>query len=180
MEGDLAYAQGGKLAFKLGDVKDEGVGNLVFKRDRPCATLITFAWGVEGSDLDILAYWADEPTLTAGYKNGSGGTKNGYRIAWSGDKRGPDNGEWVRVSKTPWGNSERKFIVHLNFYGYDPEDYPLDSCTVIVNQLQGGSRMIVNQPCGTSHLSKALQSHPYVEITFDDGGKLVSAESKFP
>lgn len=159
------------LAYK----KDEG--SLIFKVEPGDWTMISFAWGSEGKDLDICGYWSGASSLQMGYGHNTSKAEqvqDSYHILYSGDITSSDSSEWCKVKMSPWSKGERTFKVHFNYFGFDEEDYPLNTCTVIASQ-QGGETLIKrNVPCATSKGRAANTSDPCVTIAFDETGNLIS------
>lgn len=161
---------GGRLCYKHG-------GNaLIYKAKAGEETTVTFAWGSDARDLDILAYWEGAPQLTAGYGHGSGGTEKPYSLVYSGDITSSDASEWCKVKMSPWGGGgSRRFFVHFNFFGFG-EDYPGAACTVVASQPDGKTLIKRDQSCATDAGRAAAQGDPCCILTFDEAGKLVSIE----
>ncbi len=171
MQGDLCYTgTAGALAYK------KGGSALVFKTTGGDWATITFAWGSDGSDLDICAYWDGASSMKVGFNWNTSTAElvtSPYHILYSGDVKTPDSSEWCKIKMSPWsGNSNRTFKVHLNFYGYNANDYPAKTCVVIASQQNGSSLILNNVSCGTSAGSHASTNHPGVAITFDAKGFL--------
>lgn len=171
-EGDLCYKKGNNsLAYKK---EGENKGSLIYKVKAGGETTISFAWASTAKDLDICAYWE------------AGGNKVGYQynaispspysISWSGDKTGNNESETLTIRMTPWSSStNRKFKIHLNFFGFDEEKYPGSECYVIANQANTGKSLTKNNvSCGTNSSTKATTSDPSVTIEFDEKGFLKS------
>lgn len=186
--GKLVYkasgVDAGKLCFKS---SGNDAGKLVYKVDAGDWTTITFAWSSKGKDLDICAYWTDAPNMAMGFGHNTSTSEQvsgAYRIRYSGDKRGTDNAEWVKIKMSPWSAGSRTFEVHLNFYGYDATSYPASTCSVIATQINGETRILNNVPCSTRtgnadqtpNPGIATTSDPGVRVTFDDAGHLQSME----
>lgn len=173
--GKLCYKSGdGRLAFKAAGAD---AGKLVCKVDAGQLTAIAFAWPSSGKDLDICAFWTGASDMKVGFRYNSAAavyTRGAYYIEYSGDKRGVDDSEWVRIKMSPWSGGERTFDVHLNFYEYDSVDYPASTCTVIAAQENGPSIISRDVGCGTTFHREALESDPGVRIAFDASGRLLS------
>jgi len=175
--GKLAYKHGGSsLAYKKAG---NAAGSLIYKADFGTETTITFAWGSDGQDLDICAYWDDVPGLKVGYGyNSSSGeySSNEYRIGYSGDIQGVDSSEWVKIIKRPWSGGPATFTIRLNFYGHD-SSHSASTCSVIASQANGETKVLHDVPCGTAAGSPAGGSHPGVRISFDSFGFLEKIEA---
>ena len=175
--GKLVYKHGnGSLAYKKAG---EQAGSLVYKADLGSETTITFAWGSDGKDLDICAYWDDAPALKVGYgyNSTSGDYSSGaYFISYSGDIRGTDTSEWVRIIKRPWAGAPTSFTVRLNFYGHDT-DHQASTCAVIVSQANGETKTLFDVPCGTNGSNRATDADPGIRVTFDSSGFLDKVET---
>ena len=175
--GKLVYKHGnGSLAYKK---SGEQAGSLVYKADLGSETLVTFAWASDGKDLDICGYWDNAPDLKVGwsYQQSRGEYVSGaYRIWWSGDVRGTDASEVLKINRSPWGGAPSTFTVRLNFYGYDSSDYPANTCSVIVSQVNGETKILHSVPCGTTGGSPATDANPGIRVTFDSSGFLDKVE----
>ena len=175
----LCYkANDGRLAYKA---SGDDAGKLVYKVDAGQLTTIAFAWAADGRDLDMCAYWTGAPDMKVGYgylytQDPTEFTSGAYYIQHSGDKRGTDDSEWVKIKMTPWSGGARTFDVHLNFFEYNSSAYPASKCTVIATQANGRSIILRDVACGTTYHSKALDSDPGVRVTFDATGHLQSME----
>ena len=175
--GKLAYkangADAGKLAYKAAG---SSVGQLVYKVMAGQTTQITFAWGSDGYDLDICAYWEGDPDMKVGFGYDTSTAEHirgVFKIQYSGDVIAADDAEWVKVSKTVWSDGSRNFRVYLNFFGHYTGQYDLDKCTVIAAQMGGRTLIRRNVPCGIVDDSKAVPGRdPGVMITFDAEGNL--------
>ena len=168
-------ASSGLLVWKQGGAHEY---SLVYKIRKGEDTVISFAWGPDGKDLDICAYWEAAPDMKAGYSWGSGGwiSLDGvtYTLEYSGDIRDADASEWVKIKKSVWSKGSNSFRVYLNFFGYNASQYPASTCTVIATQQNGPTKMLLAN-CGTRALNKADPAQdPFVTVTFDATGKLVS------
>ena len=168
-------ASSGSLVWKQGGAHEY---SLVYKIGKGEDTVISFAWGPDGKDLDICAYWEAAPSMKAGYSWGSGGwiSLDGvtYTLEYSGDIRDADASEWVKIKKSVWSKGSNSFRVYLNFYGYSASQYPASTCTVIAMQQNGPTKMLLAN-CGTRHGGKADPAQdPFVTVTFDATGKLIS------
>ena len=153
-----------------------GANALIYKAKAGDETTVTFAWGSDARDLDILAYWEGAPQLTAGFGHGAGGTEKPYSLVYSGDITSSDASEWCKVKMSPWGGGgSRKFFVHFNFFGFG-EDYPGAVCTVVASQPDGKTLIKRDQACSTEKGRAAMQGDPCCVLTFDEKGKLVSIE----
>jgi len=172
--GLLCHKHGGnRLCYKHGGAA------LVYKAASGDWTQISFAWGSEGKDLDICAYWDGAPSLQMGYGHNTSTTEQVsgvYHIFYSGDIQGTDASEWVKIKMSPWSSGARTFKVHFNFYGYNASTYPGNSCQVIAVQMNGGTRIVRNVTCSTRSGSAAQTSDPGVRITFDAKGNLTNLE----
>jgi hypothetical protein len=182
--GKLVYRSSGNDAGKL-CYKASGAdaGKLVYKVDAGRLTTITFAWGTDGKDLDICAFWTGAPSMVMGYGYNTSKQEQisgAYHITYSGDERGTNVSEWVKIKMTPWSAGARTFDIHLNFFGYDPSTYPANKCIVVASQENGGSIILRDVNCGTNDGSttsrKALTRDPGVRVTFDATGHLQSME----
>ena len=162
----------------------ENAGKLVYKVAKGQQTTISFAWGKDGKDLDICAYWEAAPNMKAGWRWSSDWTQpttvstivDGvtYTLGYSGDIRDTDASEWVKIEKSVWSKGSNSFRVYLNFYGYDASQYPATTCTVIAAQMNGPTKMLTAN-CGHRSGNRADPSQdPFVTVTFDATGKLVS------
>ena len=150
---------------------------LVFKTKGGDWTVISYAWGSDGKDLDICAYWSGASDLQMGYGHNISTTEQvqgSYHIIYSGDITSTDASEWCKVKMKPWSQGERTFKVHFNYFGYDGDAYPLGTCTVIASQLGGETIIKRNVPCSTTQGKAATTSDPFVTITFDKSGNLAS------
>lgn len=174
----------GKLCFKKSGsalVYSKRTGSdrykLVYKGNPAGVTTISFAWGSDGKDLDICAYWTNFPSKQFGYGHDTStaeqrfGDNNEYYLQYSGDIKGTGGTEWVKINMSPWRSGET-FKIHFNFYGYDAEDCPSSICTVIASQVGGGTFIKRDVSCSTSTGSAAQTSDPYVTINFDASGRL--------
>lgn len=172
----------GKICYKSGDGRPAckaGGSAPVFKADAGSWTKISFAWGSDGKDLDICAYWDGANSMKVGYNHNtatSEQTSGPYHIFYSGDERGTDTSEWVRIKMSPWSGAVRTFKVHFNFYGYVSSTYPANTCAVVATQENGPSRVLVSVPCSTRHGQAAATSDPGVKLTFSADGTLQSME----
>lgn len=165
----------GHLCFKV-LTHPEG-GKLVYKSDSGKVTTISLAWGSDGKDLDICAYWLGAPDMVAGYGwnlSTSERVSGAYHLQFSGDIRSSDDSEWVKIRMSPWSAGNRSFRIHFNYFEYS-EAYPANTCTVIASQKGGKTLIKKNVPCATraGNGNKAKKSDPYVTINFDEAGKLV-------
>ena len=165
-------------------VHKSGGVSLVYKAKCGEETTVTFAWGTDGKDLDICAYWEAAPNMKAGWQwsadwsqpTTTSTTESGaeYTIGYSGDIRNVDSAEWVKIKKFPWSKGSRVFKVYLNFYGYDSSQYPATTCTVIAAQMNGPTKMLTVN-CGHRSGNRADPAQdPCVTISFDATGKLQS------
>lgn len=151
-----------------------GGAKLVYRAQSGEPTTVTFAWGSDLRDLDILAYWDGAPGLTAGYGHGAGGTSGAYYIAYSGDSTSADSSEWCRVRMSPWGSGgARTFTVHFNAFGFG-DDYPGSTCKVIASQPNGATLVKHDQACATRRGQPASTSDPSCVVSFDERGNLLS------
>lgn len=141
-------------------------------------TEISFAWGSDGNDLDICAYW-DGTDMKFGYDYNTGTSeyvypdadKGPYHVLYSGDIRSAGQTEWLKLKNTPWSLGAGTFKVHFNFYGHS-SSYPASTCKVIASQ-QGGRTIIKDaQNCSTSSGRAANENDPYCVIVFDEHGNL--------
>lgn len=177
------------LVYKKGG---DDAGKLIYKVDKGEETTITFAWDITGKDLDICAFW--EEASGAAYEDKRCGFEWGatrdewlypntkiatidgvnYITSYSGDIKGEDNAEWVKVKKSRWSTGSNNYLVYLNFYGYDATSHPATTCTVIASQLNGPTFMTTAN-CGTNtgHKADPAAGDPHVTIYFDDHGKLL-------
>ena len=150
---------------------------LIYKAAAGAETVISFAWGGDGRDLDICAYWEGASGMKVGFgwNTSTAEQVSGvYHIKYSGDVTSADASEWCKVRMKPWGDgSSRTFRVHFNFYGAS-EEYPASSCTVIASQSGGRTLVKSGQACSSSHGRKADTGDPSCLVTFDASGKLVS------
>ena len=173
--GKLVYKKSGSDAGKLAYKKSgSDAGKLIYKANLGGRTKVTFAWGSDGKDLDICAFWDAAPSLKVGYGYQSGGehSSGAYHISYSGDIRGVDTSEWVEIEQRPWSGGPTTFTVYLNFFGYDAERYPASTCAVIAAQENGETKVLYDVPCGTTHGSKATSGHGGVRLHFDSSGFL--------
>lgn len=182
-EGKLCYKPNdGRLVFKRG-----GDGSLVFKVTPGDWTQISFAWGSDGNDLDICAYW-DGTDMKFGYGYNTGTSeyvypdvdKGPYHVLYSGDIRDVGQTEWLKLKNTPWSLGARTFKVHFNYFGYDSE-HSANTCTVIASQMGGDTFMKREQPCSTTAGRKAIggsgpDADPYCVVSFDETGKLIGVQ----
>lgn len=175
-EGKLCYKPNdGRLAFKRG-----GDGSLVFKVAAGDWTQISFAWGSDGRDLDICAYWDGAPSMQMGYGHDTSTSEKisgAYHIFYSGDIRGTDASEWCKIKMKPWQNGgARTFKVHFNYFGHDSE-HGASTCTVIASQMGGETFVKREQACSTSedgtNPRAANTGDPYCVVSFDETGKLI-------
>lgn len=178
--GKLCYKHSGTHAGKL-CYKSSGddAGKLIYKIDAGQLTTITFAWDADGKDLDICAFWTGAPSMVMGYGYNTSTQEQvsgAYRITYSGDKRGTDDAEWVKIKMSPWKTGPRTFDVHLNFFGYDSSTYPANKCIVIATQENGGSIVLRDVGCSTNTGAKATTGDPGIRVTFDSTGHLQSME----
>ncbi len=169
--GKLCYKSGGSaLCFK------HGGSALVFKVKAGDWTMVSFAWGSDGRDLDICAYWNGAPDMKMGFgynTSTSEQVSGAYHILYSGDIKDTNASEWCKIKMDPWSSGSRTFTVHFNYWGHD-DDHPLDTCTVIASQ-QGGRTLIKrNVSCSTRSEEKAQVGDPSVTVTFDAQGYLTS------
>lgn len=143
-------------------------------------TQISFAWGSDGRDLDICAYWDGAPSMQMGYGYDTSTTEKvsgAYRILYSGDIRGEDSSEWCKIKMKPWSGGVRTFKIHFNYYGYD-SSHTANTCTVIASQIGGGTKVKRGQPCSTTAGRAAIggsgpDADPYCVVSFDETGKLI-------
>jgi len=173
--GKLCYKHGnGSLAYK----KDEG--SLVYKSKAGDWTMVSFAWGSDGKDLDICAYWDGASGMQMGYGHNTSTSEQvqgAYHIVYSGDITSTDSSEWCKIRMNPWASGARTFKVHFNYYGYNGEKYPLNTCTVIASQQGGETRILRDVACGTAKGQAAQTSDSGVVLTFDAKGTLTSLEA---
>lgn len=170
--GKLCYKRNnGNLAYKRGG------SSLVYKVEAGDWTTITFAWGADGKDLDICAYWDGASGMQMGYGHNTSTSEqvtDAYHIFYSGDITSSDASEWCKVKMSPWsGDGSRTFRVHFNFYGYG-EDYTGSTCSVIASQPNGKTLYKQGQACGTAKGKAAQTSDPCCTVTFDATGKLIA------
>lgn len=153
-------------------------GRLVYKCDAAPRgwTKISFAWDKTARDLDICAYWSAAKDMKVGFRYGGAGLHESgpYKIEYSGDITAVGGSEWVKIIMSPWSVGTREFIIHLNYYDYDPESHPGNTCTVVASQ-EGGKTFIkkdvvCSSPGGTD---PATESSNYVTVRFDKDGKLI-------
>ena len=172
--GKICYKSGdGRVAFKRGGSAP------VYKAEAGGWTKISFAWGSDGEDLDICAYWDGADSMKVGYNHNAATSEQvsgAYRIYYSGDIRGVDTSEWVKIRMSPWSGGVRTFKVHFNFYGYDAEDHPASTCSVIAAQENGASKVLFSVPCSTRRGEAATTGDPGVKLTFSADGALQSME----
>lgn len=177
--GKLCYKHSdGRLAFKSGGGDAD---KLIYKGSAGDWTLVTFAWGSDGKDLDICAYWdgASSMKMGYGYNTSKAEQVSGpYHIIYSGDERGTDTSEWVKIKMSPWSGGMRTFRIRLNYYGYNASSYPANSCAVIATQANGPSKVLTSVPCATrsGEPATATASNPGVILTFAANGTLQSME----
>ena len=157
-------------------------------------TQISFAWGSDGSDLDIWAYWEGAPNMCAGFRKESEpqsipssdpnsnpdetcSRDGAYMLWWTGDNKTVGGSENIKVKMEPWnGGGSRRLIIKLNFYGYDSEVHPGSTCTVIAAQLGGETKVKRGVECGTTKGSSAVSSAYGVVVSFDETGKLIGVQ----
>lgn len=174
-------AQSRALVYKTGGAHEY---SLVYKVQKGEDTVISFAWGTDGKDLDICAYWEAAPNMKAGWQWSADWSQpttvttvvDGvtYTLGYSGDIRNVDDSEWVKIKKSVWSKGSNSFRVYLNFYGYNASTFPASTCTVIAAQ-ENGPTMMLTANCGTHTGDRAEPSQdPFVTVTFDATGKLVS------
>ena len=99
-----------------------------------------------------------------------------YHILYSGDERGTDTSEWVKIKMSPWSGGTRTFRIHLNYFGYNETTYPAESCAVIATQANGPSKVLTSVPCATNSGDPATTSDHGVVLTFAANGTLQSME----
>lgn len=179
-EGKLCYKSGsgqnaGKLCYKSGSGAD--AGKLVWKHEAR-DVVVTFSWMADGMDLDICAYWEDEPSVKVGYGYNRFADTYGaapYQIEYSGDIQSNGGTEWCKLTPPTSGDPSKtfEFVVFFNYYGYNSELYPASKCLVVASQKNGPTFTKENQPCGTDpgHPAPAYGDN-YVTVTFDHNGKL--------
>lgn len=172
--GNICYKAGdGRVAFKRGGSAP------IFKVDAGGWTTVTFAWGSDGKDLDICAYWDGAIDMKVGYNyitSQAEQVSGAYHIYYSGDILGIDTSEWVRIKMVPWsGGGERTFRVHFNFFRHSTT-YPATTCAVIAAQDNGSSKALFNVPCSGVYNRGALTTDPGVLLTFAADGTLQSME----
>lgn len=162
----------GHLCFKV-LTHPEG-GKLVYKSDSGKVTTISLAWGSDGKDLDICAYWVAKPDMAVGFQwsNSQRDQIDGaYHLQFSGDITSVDDSEWVKIRMSPWSAGSSDFRVHFNYYGHS-DKYPASTCTVIASQKGGKTIIKKNVACATVANRRAEKSDPYVTIKFDANGNL--------
>ena len=138
-------------------------------------TQISFAWGSDGRDLDICAYWDGAPSMQMGYGHDTSTSEKvsgAYHILYSGDIRGSDSSEWCKIKMKPWSGGVRTFKIHFNYYGYD-SSHTANTCTVIASQIGGGTFVKRNQSCSTDSGRAANTNDPFCIVSFDETGKLI-------
>lgn len=180
--GKLIYRNNdGRLAFKAGG---PDAGKLAYKVISGGWTTVTFAWGSNGKDLDICAYWDGASIMQMGYGHNTSKAeqiRDAYHIFYSGDIKDVDSSEWVKIKMIPWSGGERTFRVHFNFFGYDASQYPASTCTVIAAQEEGPCLVLNNVQCGTNNPEgrsrPAEVTDPGVVLTFAADGTLASMEA---
>lgn len=175
-EGKLVYKDGdGRLAYKAAG---DDAGQLAYKAAPGGWTTVTFAWGSDGKDLDICAYWDGANTMKMGYGYNTSKAEQvsgAYHIYYSGDIRAVDTSEWVRIKMSPWSGGVRTFRVHFNFFEHSAT-YPATTCAVIAAQDNGASKVLFNVPCSGVYNRGALDTDPGVKLTFAANGTLQSME----
>lgn len=175
-EGKLCYKlNDGRLAFKRG-----GDGSLMFKVAAGDWTQVSFAWGSDGRDLDICAYWEDAPNMKGGYNYDTSGidrTDGAYHLICSSDVTSEDGSEWCKIKMKPWNNGMRRtFKIHFHYFPQDNE-HPSTSCTVIASQIGGQTIIKRDQSCNNDSVKRAANTDdPYCVVSFDETGKLIRIE----
>lgn len=172
----------GKLCYKHGDgslcYKHAGDGSLVFKAAPGDWTEVSFAWGSDGRDLDICAYWEDAPDMKGGYNYDTSGierTDGAYHLICSSDVTTEEGSELCKIKMKPWNNGKRRtFKVHFHYYPQD-DKHPSTSCTVIASQIGGDTKIKRGQLCNNDGVKRPANNttDPFCIVSFDEHGKLI-------
>ena len=173
-EGKLCYNRSnGQLCYKR-----SGDGRLIFKATPGEWTHVSFAWGSDGKDLDICAYWEDLQDKKGGYHYDTSGTDIGegaYHLICSSDVQTEEGSEWCKIKMKPWNNGGRRtFKIHFHYYPWDSE-HPSTSCTVIASQIGGETIVKRGQSCNNDGVERPANNttDPYCIVSFDETGKLI-------
>lgn len=156
----------GRLAHKK---EGESKGLLVYKSK--IATIYVY-WGPNDKDLDLCAYWLGYPEGKVGWDWTRRVSHEEYRLTWYGDNTGYGGNEKLLPAIVPWGASVNHVLrVHFNWY----ITHGSGTCSVRITSSDGHS--IIEKTgitCGQRHGQKADVQDPYIDVTFDSKGNVVS------
>ena len=130
---------------------------------------ITIAWQRYdgGKDVDICAFWEDEPSKIVGWSYISSSSGGYETLKWpSGDNTGTGP---EQVYCDVAAHENKKLHIHFNYYGNAGSPAKVD-----VTVKNNGHELAKTSAAGTSKGSKATTSHPGIVITFDASGTPVS------
>lgn len=135
---------------------------------------ITVMWSeFGGRDLDICGYWTDRSDVKVGWSWGYGSTGAEFESVWEGDNTG-SGPEYIHIGVKPGqtlagGSGNRTYRVHCNYYGSSN-----GSAKARIKVDCAGKSMSKTISTSNRNGSKATTSDPYVTITFDAAGNLLS------
>jgi len=137
--------------------------------------VVTIAWAsFGGRDLDVCGYWVDRPDVKVGWSYGTGSTDSTYRSTWRGDNTG-SGPEYINIGVVPGetlsGVTDRRYRIHCNYFGSAGSSSKA-TLSVTSSGITKSKTISVSNRSG----SGALTSDPFVTITFDENGQLVSIE----
>lgn len=137
--------------------------------------VVTIEWAAFGGrDLDVCGYWLDRPDVKVGWSYSTGSTSSTYRSTWRGDNTG-SGPEYINIGVVPGevlsGVMRRIYRIHCNYFGE-----PGSAAKATISVLCNGKTLAKTISTGTNRQKKAETSDPYVTITFDTDGNLVSVD----
>lgn len=157
----------------------------IYKVEAGDWTQVSFAWGSDGRDLDICAYWEDLPDKKGGWDYDTSGTDIGegaYHLICSSDVQTEEGSEWCKIKMEPWNNGGRRtFKIHFHYFPWDSK-HPSTSCTVIASQFGGETKIKRGQSCNNDGVQRAAiggsgpDADPYCIVSFDETGKLIGVQ----
>ena len=120
----------------------------------------------------MCGYWVDRPDVKVGWSYGTGSTSLTYRSTWRGDNTG-SGPEYINIGVVPGETLEgvvnRRYRVHCNYYG-NAGSSSKATISVTCNGVVKQKTISVSNRNGKA----ANTSDPYVTISFNDAGRLVS------
>ena len=132
---------------------------------------VTIAWQsyAGGKDVDICAFWEDEPSKKVGWSYISSSSGGYETLKWpSGDNTGTGP---EQVYCDVAAHENKKLHIHFNYYGNAGSPAKVD-----VTVKNNGHELTKTSAAGTSKSNKATTSHPGIVITFDASGTPVSID----